>query len=417
MPTSPSKPRIHRAWWMLIACIFYQGGSTGILYNCLGIFYTAICSDLGFRNGDLSLHSTIRTLATALAMPFTIKLLGRYRLKYVLTAEFAVVAVLFGSMGLYSHLVWWYISGALMGLVGSSLFAVPVTLVINNWFKKKNGFAVGISLAASGLFGAVLNPVCSSLITAFGWRRAVFLMAGLAMLLVLPMTFFVMKLTPEEAGCRAYGEDSPEVMREVKKNMPQGTAEYTRPALVFALCVVVGGSITWTNQYYSHLARYAGTIGYDLNVSALVTSCAMIGNIIGKVLMGILADKWNIWRSSWLAMAFVSAGFWILFIAGDGIPVYLFYFAAALLGITMAVGTIVPNLMTLDIYKAGGYQEKYGVVTAAGTLVGAVAFAVIGYTYDFTGSYHLSFFLSLVMAAVFYAASITLFRIVKRETA
>jgi uncharacterized membrane protein len=44
-----------------------------------------------------------------------------------------------------------------------------------------------------------------------------------------------------------------------------------------------------------------------------------------------------------------------------------------------------------------------------------VAFAAIGYIYDFTGSYRLSFWISLVMVAIFFAASILLFRIVKKE--
>ena len=57
--TSSQKPaafrRIHPAWLILIGCILYQGGTTGILNNCLGVFYTSICADLGFRNGDLSM--------------------------------------------------------------------------------------------------------------------------------------------------------------------------------------------------------------------------------------------------------------------------------------------------------------------------------------------------------------------------
>jgi MFS family permease len=141
----------------------------------------------------------------------------------------------------------------------------------------------------------------------------------------------------------------------------------------------------------------------------------MIGNVVSKIVMGILADKWGIWKASWLILGGVAVGFALLLIGGDSIPIAMLYLAAVLLGLTMAAGTIIPNLMALNVYKAEGYQEKYGIITAAGTLVGAVAFAAIGYIYDFTGSYRLSFWISLVMVAIFFAASILLFRIVKKE--
>lgn len=415
-PTAPQKKgRIHRAWIMLAACILFQGGTTGILYNCLGVFYTAICTDLGFRNGDISMYSTLRSLTTALAMPFTMKLLKRYPLKLVLSVELTVVAVLYGSMGFFHHLIWWYVTAIIMGIFGSSLFAVPVTLVINNWFKKKNGFAVGLSLAASGLFGAVLNPICSSIITALGWRPAAFIMAGLSLVTVLPMTLFVMRLTPQEVGMQPYGAEDPETLQEIKKNVPQGTVHYAHPGLVLGLCIVICAVAMWTCQYYSHMARYAQSIGYDLSVSALVSSCAMIGNIIGKVALGAIADKWNIWSTSRLAMGVVGISFIILIIGGDSINVYVMYVTAIMQGVSMAAATIIPNLMSLDVYKAEGYQEKYGLITAAGTLVGAFAFSIIGYTFDFTGSYNLSFIISVISVGIFFVANIWLNGIVKKE--
>lgn len=417
-PAAPKKKgRIHRAWIILGACILFQGGTTGILLNCLGIFFTAICTDLGFRNGDMSLYSTIRSLVMALAMPFTIRLLRRYPLKIVLSVELTVVAVLSGAMGFFHHLISWYISATIIGLFGSSLFAVPVTLVINNWFKKKNGLAAGLSLAASGLFGAILNPICSSIITALGWRPAAMIMAGLSLTTVLPMTLFVMRLTPEEVGTQPYGAEESEVIQEIRKNFPQGTVQYTRPKLVLALCFVIASAALWTCQYYSHMARYAQSIGYDLSVSALVTSCAMIGNIIGKVALGAIADKWGIWRTSRLAMGIVGLAFIILLAGGSNINLYVMYIASIMQGVSMAAGTIIPNLMSLDVYKASGYQEKYGLITAVGTLVGAIGFTVIGYTFDFTGSYSLSFFLSIIFTVIFFVANIWLNRIVKTESA
>ena len=414
--TSSQKPaafrRIHPAWLILIGCILYQGGTTGILNNCLGVFYTSICADLGFRNGDLSMYATIRSIVMSLVMPFTMMLLKKYPLKLILTIEMTGTALMFASMSLFHHLIWWYISAALMGVFASSLFAVPVTLMINNWFKKKNGFAVGLSLAASGLFGAIMNPICSKMILALGWRQAVVWTAVIAMVMVIPAILFVLRLTPEEKGYTAYGAEEG-IPEELKKNVPSGTTSYKNPKLVLALCILVSSCALWTCQYYSHMARYAQSVGYDLTVSALVTSCAMIGNIIGKVVLGAIADKWNIWRASRLAMGIVGTAFIILILGGQNINQYVMYIAACLSGVSMAAGVLIPNLLSLDVYKAEGYQEKYGLITAIGTFISAIGFAIIGYTFDFTGSYTLSFVISTATVVIFFVGMSVLQRMTK----
>ena len=410
-PSLPAR-RLHKAWIILIGCILFQGGTTGILNNCLGVFYTAICTDLGFRTGDLSMYSTIRSIVMALTMPFTMQLLRRYPLKLVLGAEMCGAALMLASMALFHQLIWWYISALFMGLFASSLLSIPVTLMINNWFRKKNGFAVGLSLAASGLFGAIMNPVCSQLIILLGWRWAVVVSAGIAMLLVMPTIFLVLRLRPEDEGLAPYGAEDG-LPGELKKNVPSGTASYQRPALVLGLCIVISSCALWTCQYYSHMARYAQSVGHDLTVSALVTSCAMVGNIIGKVVLGAIADKWNIWRTSRLAMGIVGVAFLMLIAGGKDINIYLMYFASGLSGVSMAAGTLIPNLLSLDVYKASGYQEKYGIITAVGTFISAIGFAIIGYTFDFTGSYNLSFAISTGTVVIFFFASFILHRIVR----
>src|SRR5699024_1147558 len=64
------------------------------------------------------------------------------------------------------------------------------------------------------------------------------------------------------------------------------------------------------------------SVGHDLKVSALVTSCAMVGNIIGKVVLGAIADKWNIWRTSRLAMGIVGTAYILLIAGGEEINLY-----------------------------------------------------------------------------------------------
>ena len=103
----------------------------------------------------------------------------------------------------------------------------------------------------------------------------------------------------------------------------------------------------------------------------------------------------------------------MLIAGGKDINIYLMYFASGLSGVSMAAGTLIPNLLSLDVYKASGYQEKYGIITAVGTFISAIGFAIIGYTFDFTGSYNLSFAISTGTVVIFFFASFILHRIVR----
>ena len=50
-----------------------------------------------------------------------------------------------------------------------------------------------------------------------------------------------------------------------------------------------------------------------------------------------------------------------------------------------------------------------------GTFVSASGFAIIGYSFDFTGSYTLSFIISTGTVIVFFFASFILYRIIRRD--
>ena len=63
-------------------------------------------------------------------------------------------------------------SGVVFGLAGSFIFVVPAPILIDNWFKKHKGLALGCAMSFSGIGGAVLSPVFTLLIETFGWREA-----------------------------------------------------------------------------------------------------------------------------------------------------------------------------------------------------------------------------------------------------
>src|SRR5699024_12534512 len=74
--------------------------------------------------------------------------------------------------------------GFMNSVWGSYIFAIPLDVggvfitviagpvLINQWFKKRNGLALGIMGVSVGLLGVIIQPVIGQLISSQGWRAA-----------------------------------------------------------------------------------------------------------------------------------------------------------------------------------------------------------------------------------------------------
>lgn len=177
--------RFHRAWLILVAMVMVYAGFMGITLNCIGVLFQAIRTDLGFRAGDLSLFYTIRSLTSSAVMPFAVSLFFKRNSRVVLGTLGTLTCAGIAAMCWFDRLWQWYAAAVLMG-VGSSCSMVVIPIVLNNWFHKRNGLAIGLAMAGSGVAGAIFSPALSGMITSLGWRQAALLMALVSFLLIVP---------------------------------------------------------------------------------------------------------------------------------------------------------------------------------------------------------------------------------------
>ena len=286
--------------FVVVALLALQGGFIGMLVNCTGILLSAVMADMGFTAGKISLYYTVRALAQAATVGFTAKCFFEKNQKLTISVMGVLSGLSFILMYFYNDLWQWYISGALNG-VGMSCVLVVIPVVINNWFKKKNGLIIGISMAASGLFATVFGPVLSKWILAYGWRKAAVILGVTGAVVVIVPTILFLNLTPEKLGLKPYGYEE-DAGDRVKK--AQGKS-YNMPGFIFPLCLVsiIAGSML--TQFMNQIPTFAASIGYSLTVGAMINSCSMIGNVGGKLAMGALSDKIGIFKALYLALSIV----------------------------------------------------------------------------------------------------------------
>ena len=86
----------------------------------------------------------------------------------------------------------------------SLLFAHP--LLINNWFHKSSGLALGIATGSGAVGGAFFTSfVGPKLIDSFGWESAFVGLAIIGAILVVLPSFFLIRFKPADKGLVPYG--------------------------------------------------------------------------------------------------------------------------------------------------------------------------------------------------------------------
>ncbi len=395
-----------RVWVVLAGLIMIFAGMSGILSNTVGVFFSAIIEDLDFRAGDLSVYYMIKSLVAAASVAFTTRMFvekdGR---KVMLVTEVLFIAS-FAVMAFFSRLWQWYIAAAVSGF-GGSCFLVAVSIVINNWFVKKRGLALGITMSSSGVTGALMSPVFSRMILSVGWRKTVLITSLICVFLIIIPTLFMFQVSPEETGLKPYGAEEGE---EEAADTKTESTHRNIPGSVFLMVVIAvllpGILVNFTAQ----LPIYALSLGYTLEVGAIFTSWCMIGNVAGKLVMGMLSDRIGIYRTTELFLCAVLVSlFLFLFMQGS---VTLLNAAAVLFGAEYAIYVNSQPLVLLDIYGPDEYKMKMSRLQAVLGLIGAFVAVLVPYIYDFTGSFDLFF----VIGIVFCLIAVTLFVILDRRS-
>ena len=162
----------HYAFFILIMSGLLLGFSRGGLMNSGGLFLTPVSNDLNVNMGVLTIYFSISSLVLMLVLPILGKLISKINIR--------VVDYFFCYSARWNICVFWFT----FNVWGFYILSIPMAIgtaipchilgpvIINSWFKKNTGLAMGIMMAISGGVSALLQPQITSLIVNVGWRNA-----------------------------------------------------------------------------------------------------------------------------------------------------------------------------------------------------------------------------------------------------
>lgn len=358
------KGRIFYGWWIVAGGFLLNFCGIGIVINCTSIYLKPVIDTYGFSRGDLALYFTIAALAMMAAAPFVGKLLEKYDVRIIMgicTTMVSVFVLLFSQCRTLSQ---FYIAGFFMGIGAAGAHLIPVSMMISNWFKDKQGLAMGIVFAASALGGAVGSPVTNWIILNYGWQTSYIVTGIFVGIFTIPISIFVMRTRPQDMGLLPYGQTADE---KAEDQIPEGmsVAAYMKTstfwllaASFFLLSVVCLG-------IQQHIVPYLTDLGYGPTFAAYIMTLFMGLLVPAKIVLGAICDRVGMLKSYIIVLIILMMADLSLF----GVhTVWMVIVFAVLFGFSNGISTVVFPLLTSACLGQRRFAVMYGVLNIFITL-------------------------------------------------
>ncbi len=379
---------------VLVAMCGLIASGIGLVTNVSGLFFTPICEEFGILKGQASLMLTICNVALALGGMLVPRLVTDKTLKPVLVGATAALAASTAALSVCNSIMPMYVLCVLRGLSAGLVTFVFVTTVLNKWFVSGIGLATSIAMGCSGIAGAAFSPIVNGIIASMGWRTGFVILGVLTVILHLPAIFLLPALDPTTVGLKALGADE----APAASTKADAVAEAAAPINMMVFGAVIGfalfgSAVTALPQHFPGLAE---SYGLDAAIGASMLSVCMIANTAGKIALGALIDRIGTKISVLLYAALVAAGLALLIVTRSS---QLLIVGAVLTGMCYALGTVAISMLTRDAFGLANYGKTYPTMSLSGNIANAAFSSIIGFMYDFSGSYFLPLAMLLVMLA------------------
>jgi MFS family permease len=357
----------------------------------LPFYYDFMVQQFGWTRAQVTSGNALSKLVVGPVFGFIAGwIIDRFGPRRVMMVGILLAGSALVGLGLVSTLGMFYVFYFLNALGYVCGGPLPNQVLLSRWFDKARGQAMGIAYLGIGVGGAVVPWISHVLVRHFGWQAALRWLGLLIVVASLPLAFFVPEAAPLSDQRREVGRS-----QELKEAFKTG-AFYL--LTLGSMCSIAAVSGTQQNlKLFLSLDRH-----YTQGEAAQVLSLVLAFSIVGRLLMGWLADRFPKKYVMLFTYTLVAAGIPFLFLGHASSTLSA---SAAVFGVGLGGDYMIIPLMTADIFGMRILGRLLGVILTAGGVAEAVAPWLTGRLRDATGSYSLSCFL-LVAVAVLGAAAV-----------
>lgn len=347
---------------------------------------------------------SLNLLLFGLAGPFLGRLMDVYGAKRISVITLILsVAGAGGSVFMQEPWQMYLFWGLLIGAGSGGTSMIMGSALINRWFHKHRGLALGILGAAFSSGQLVFTPVLMQINVHEGWRAATLFIAVALGLVALPLVLKFLRDDPESKGLLPFGDNGfhGTVLKPDRNPMrsAMSSPQFWLLASSFGVC-----GLTTSGLLQTHLIPHGIEHGFTEMTMAMSLGVMGAADVFGTILSGWLCDRYG---KRWpLAFYYVVRGATLIVLPSIDTTGQLMIFSI-IYGMNWLSTIPATSALTADLFGKQNVGVVFGWICFAHQIGAAIAAYSAGYVHSLMGDYNLAFVASGLFA--FVATGIVLF--------
>lgn len=359
---------------VLAACLGVMAGFGSLFVYTFSVFVKPLATEFGWTREAISSGFAIAAVTLGFVSPLLGRWIDRFGPRRIILACMTIYACALASLAFLRSGIWqFYVTCLVLGLVGNGAAHLAYSRSISTWFERRLGLALAFVMVGAGLGAMTLPVVAQSIISRWGWRAAYGSLAGLALLLGLPLSWRYIR----ERGTTA-PTSAPVVRSGVtwQKGL-RSFAFWIVTAILFVSSISMNGAIT-------HLSALLTDRGITSTDAALCASVLGGSSLLGRIVVGWLLDRFFGPHVALGINLLTALGIFLLarvdsFAAGC--------LAAALIGVGAGGEAATTPYLLTRYFGLRAFSTLYGLTWTFYAAAGAIGPVILGRAFDATGSY------------------------------
>ena len=385
IPSTAGSSKVSSKTYIVATAFLSLFAIVGIAYYGLPFFFDFMTHDFNWSRTTVTSGNALGKLLIGPLFGFIAGwLIDRYGPRRLMLLGSVFMGVALAGLGNTGGTLWmfymFYIFNALGYVCAGPL---PCQVLISRWFDKNRGKAMGIAYLGIGAGGTVAPLLAAKLVGKFDWNMSLTFMGILVILISVPMVLFI-----KERGKK---EEKTEQKTEPAVSIKSILTNRNFYLLGFAsMCAI--GVVGGVGQ---HLKLYLRDLSYTQEQAAHVMSLVLMMSLIGRVLMGWLADLFSRKYVMILIYLMVATAIPLLFMPDFPGRIIVF---AIIYGIGLGGDYMIIPLMAGDLFGVRALGRIMGIILVADGVAESSFPLLVGKLYDVSGNYHISFIILICVA-------------------
>jgi MFS family permease len=278
--------RLYYGWVILIALAFGQVTSWGILYYGFSVTIGPMEADLGWSRATLTGAFSLALLVSGVTGVFVGRWVDRHGPRLLMTAGSIAATLLLLAWANVDNLVAFYAIFVGLGATMAMILYEPAFAAIATWFIRGRSRALTIITFIGGFASVIYIPLIAWLITGYGWRTALLILAAMLAALTIPAHALVLRRSPEDIGLLPDGATTlagamnPALPTETSVPVAEAIRSVSFRWLTIGFCLAFFANVAATVHLIPYLTDHGYSTGFAASAAGAIGLLALPGRVI-----------------------------------------------------------------------------------------------------------------------------------------